>query len=198
MKVPVRRQAAVGFGVELPATFHDAGRFGEELRDASQLSGIICDDRYLAQFPGRLIMIAGLTAVIAPEFHGEQIARSPSVAAEPARHMRAARIGGLGSGPQPQRSRRIEQTLPGAALAVPNPALSPSSSSALIPCEWVPGPGWRSHRKATPGGRPRCGACELDSRGRCARVTNRLCCEMSWVDLEQPPPRGARPMRRVR
>jgi hypothetical protein len=44
------------------------------------------------------------------------------------------------------------------------PAPSASSSQAPDPCEWVPGLGWRSHRAATPGGRPRRGACELDNR----------------------------------
>src|SRR5215470_5407782 len=43
------------------------------------------------------------------------------------------------------------------------PARPPSSSPARNPCEWVPGLGWRSHREATPGERPRRGACELDN-----------------------------------
>ena len=48
------------------------------------------------------------------------------------------------------------------------PGLPPSFSQAPNPCEWVPGLGWRSHREATPGGRPKRGGCELDngSRGR--------------------------------
>src|SRR6266851_6463538 len=32
--------------------------------------------------------------------------------------------------------------------------ICPSSSQAPKPCEWAPGLGWRSHRVATPGGRP--------------------------------------------
>jgi hypothetical protein len=89
MKVPVRCQTAVGPGVEIAAAFHDAGRFREELRDAPQLSGIIRDDRHLAQFPERPIFITGLTAVIAPQVHREQVARSRSDGAEPARRSRA-------------------------------------------------------------------------------------------------------------
>jgi hypothetical protein len=65
MKVPIRRQTAVCLGVEIPAAFHDAGRFRKELRDAPQLSGIIRDDRHLAQPPECPILVAGLTAVIA-------------------------------------------------------------------------------------------------------------------------------------
>jgi hypothetical protein len=80
MKVPIRRQTAVGLRIEIPAAFHDAARFREELRDAPQLSGIICDDRHLAQLPERPILITGLTAAIAPQLHGEQIARSQASA----------------------------------------------------------------------------------------------------------------------
>jgi len=47
-----------------------------ELRDAPQLSGIIRDDRHLAQRPELPVLITGLTAVMAPEVHGEQTARS--------------------------------------------------------------------------------------------------------------------------
>jgi len=66
MKVPIRRQTAVGLRIEIPAAFHDARRFRGELRDAPQLSGIIRDDRHLAQLPERPILITGLTAAIAP------------------------------------------------------------------------------------------------------------------------------------
>ena len=52
---------------------------------------------------------------------------------------------------------------PETASPMPLPAGLPFSSQAPNPFEWVPGPGWRSHREATPGGRPRGGACELDN-----------------------------------
>jgi hypothetical protein len=38
------------------------------------------------------------------------------------------------------------------------------------PCEWTPGPGWRSHRAATSAGRPRSGGWELDNRAREGRL----------------------------
>src|SRR5690242_10524549 len=80
MKVPVRCQTAIGPGVEIAAAFHNAGRFREELRDAPQLSGIIRDDRHLTQLPVHPIFTTGLTAVIAPQVHREQVARSRATA----------------------------------------------------------------------------------------------------------------------
>jgi hypothetical protein len=48
MKVPIRRQSAIGPGVEIPAAFPDVRRLRKELRDAPQLRGIIRDNRHLA------------------------------------------------------------------------------------------------------------------------------------------------------
>lgn len=79
--------------VEIPAAFHDAGRFREELRDASQLRGIICDDGHLAQLPKRPILITGLTAVIAIRFMRTDCPIS-NVPGEPSRYTKAARTGG--------------------------------------------------------------------------------------------------------
>src|SRR6516162_8523312 len=63
-------------------------------------------------------------------------------------------------------------------VAVPVQAhSSPIVLAAPNPCEQVPGLGWRSHRVATPVGRPRGGACELDngSRGKWPPVALAAC-----------------------
>ena len=55
----------------------------------------------------------------------------------------------------------VPDAWPGPTTGLPRP-----SSQAPNPCEWLPGLGWRSHREATPAGRPRRGGRELDNGWR--------------------------------
>ena len=78
---------------------------------------------------------------------------------------------------------RFPRTPPPARAQSLIPIPPPSSSQAPNPCEWAPGLGWRSHREATPGGRPRRGACELDNGAEEDGPTQESSAPMSVINL---------------